>query len=321
MPGSPRRAPTRASRTSSSSTSPTRRSRSGTCARWAASCARAGGRPSRSPTTRRSTARAPRAARRAVGPAAARAGRTRPGSGAAVELERLRAAAADGRHGGRAGDGRGHPVLPRAHPAEPDGAESLGRRAAASPARARTTRWSGRRPWPGPSRPRSAGTSRPGGGGRSPRRCGRRRAGSPAGSPPGASGGGRRARRRRGRRPAGAGGWAACQRISSARRLPIPASVVLIHQPRLQRGRAASDPGAELGGRGLEGIGAEVAEVGVEDDPAEPALVEQDEPAAVVEVEAEARPPGRRALPPRPTARPRPASSAAGTGSPAEVRR
>src|SRR3954454_16095131 len=51
-------ASTPASRTSSSSTSPTRRSRWATCARWGACCARAAGRRSRSRRTRLSTARA-----------------------------------------------------------------------------------------------------------------------------------------------------------------------------------------------------------------------------------------------------------------------
>ena len=65
---------------------------------------------------------------------------------------------------------------------------------------------------------------------------------------------------------------------------------LLIEQPRLDRRASGADPPAELIPADLGGIGADVGEVGVQHRAAEPALVAQDQAAAVGELEREAVP-------------------------------
>ena len=109
----------------------------------------------------------------------------------------------------------------------------------------------------------------------------RRRSSSSVLSPPAGRRGSRRAR----------------HRISSASRLPTPDDHGLVHEPRLQRRGPAAHARAELVARDLGGVGADGGEVGLQARAAQPALVAQGEPAAVLEVHDEAVPAaGRRLL-------------------------
>ncbi len=67
----------------------------------------------------------------------------------------------------------------------------------------------------------------------------------------------------------------------------------LVEQPRLDRSAPAADQPPELVAPDIGGVGADVAEVRVEDRAAEAAPVAQREARAVVELDGEAVPPGR----------------------------
>ena len=120
-----------------------------------------------------------------------------------------------------------------------------------------TRRSCGRRPSRAPSRRRSAGTGRRAGARRSRRRCGRRRGASPSAS--------RRAPRGAGGRapsvlssPAGRrGSRRARQRISSASRLPTPATTAWSMSRAFSGAAAAAHARAELVARDLGGVGAQ----------------------------------------------------------------
>ena len=105
----------------------------------------------------------------------------------------------------------------------------------------------------------------------------------------------RRATRRRGRAPpksesAGRRGSSrACQRISSASRLPTPA-IADWSISRAFSGARLPPIRARNSGRDLGGVRAQAREVGLEHRPSEPTRVAQREPASVLELESEAVP-------------------------------
>ena len=122
-------------------------------------------------------------------------------------------------------------------------------------------------------------------------RCARRRGGWPPGSPSAGPGAGRE--------------LVGAQSVDPAPRVEpgLPQRLVgeevaharehgLVQQPRLDRGGAAPDPVAERGRADPLGVGSEGGEVGVEPDPAEAALVEQAQRAAVGEGDREPGPVG-----------------------------
>ena len=75
--------------------------------------------------------------------------------------------------------------------------------------------------------------------------------------------------------------------------VPHAGDRALVHQPRLDRGRAPADPLPELLPRDLAGVRPHPREVGLEDRPPQPPTVAQRQPAAVAEVQREPIPPAR----------------------------
>jgi hypothetical protein len=74
--------------------------------------------------------------------------------------------------------------------------------------------------------------------------------------------------------------------------VPYPGDLGLVEQPGLDRDIALADQGAEVRCAHLGGVRPERADIGVQPDPAEPALVEEHQRAAVGELEGEPVPLG-----------------------------
>ena len=114
------------------------------------------------------------------------------------------------------------------------------------PARPSTTTWCGRRPCRAPSPRRSGGSARPRAGARSPRRCARRRSRWPPSGTAPARRTGRRGVRSESSSAGADGDSAACHSVSSASRLPTPASTDWSSSRAFTARPAAAHPGAEL---------------------------------------------------------------------------
>ena len=125
------------------------------------------------------------------------------------------------------------------------------------------------------------------------RPCARRRGGSPSGSPRAARGAAGRAPRRVSSPAARRGESRARQSVSSASRLPTPASARWSSSRALIGAVPRPTPRAERVAADLGRVRADVREVGLEQRAAEPALVAQREPAAVGERRARSGPSSR----------------------------